>query len=135
MRFTQTRRPDPLVDVTPMIDVVFQLVLFFMVTTTFVTSPGIQVDLPRASQSTVLSEDRDINLWMTADGAVYLDNAPIDETGLLQALRARAEADPNAQLVIKADAGVSHGRVVTLLDNARNVGLTRYAIATDPDEE
>ena len=48
MRFGVPRRADPVIDVTPMIDVVFQLLLFFMVTTTFISSPGIEVDLPRS---------------------------------------------------------------------------------------
>ena len=77
MRFAVSRRPDPIVDVTPMIDIVFQLVLFFMVSTTFVTSPGIQVDLPRSSAQTVLSDDKDIQVWVTTDGAVYVDEQPV----------------------------------------------------------
>ena len=131
MRFGVTRRADPMIDVTPMIDVVFQLVLFFMVSTTFVSSPGIQVDLPRSSAQTVLSEDRDVNVWMTADGGVYVDDAPVDMAALLQIFRSRAEVDPNTLVVMKADEGVSHGRVVTVMDMARGEGLTRLAIATE----
>ena len=49
MNFSRARRVDPVVDVTPLIDIIFQLVLFFMVSTTFVSAPGIEVDLPRYS--------------------------------------------------------------------------------------
>lgn len=131
MRFSAQRRPDPVIDVTPMIDIVFQLVLFFMVSTTFVQSPGIQVDLPRSSAQTVLSDDSDINIWMTIDGAVYVDDAPVTTGQLRQMLQSRARVDPNTMVVLKADAGVDHGRVVLVMDMARGFGLTKIAIATE----
>lgn len=133
MRFASVsaRRPDPVVDVTPMIDIVFQLVLFFMVSTTFVTSPGIQVDLPRSSAQTVLTEDKDIQVWMTAEGAVYVDEEPVDAATLRSLFLAGAKRNPNTMVIIKADAGVSHGRVVGVMDQAKAVGLSRLAIATD----
>jgi biopolymer transport protein ExbD len=134
MRFTVGRRPDPVVDVTPMIDIVFQLVLFFMVSTTFVTSPGIQVDLPRSSSQTVLSDDKDVKVWITVDGAVYVDDDPVDMGQLRRKFLDAARGNPNTMVVIKADAGVSHGRVVAVMDQARAQGLTRLAIATDAGE-
>lgn len=135
MRFSIPRRADPLIDVTPMIDIVFQLVLFFMVSTTFISSPGIQVDLPRSSSQTVISDKEDINLWMTLDGAVFVDEEPVTASRLESVLRSAAERDPNTLVIIKADAGVDHGRVVTLMDLARTEGLTRLAIATEIPEE
>lgn len=131
MRLANPRRPDPVLDVTPMIDIVFQLVLFFMVSTTFISSPGIQVDLPRSSAQTVIADKNDINIWMTTEGAVYVDDAPVDFDALKDILRRRAEADPNTLVIIKADVGVAHGRVVTVMDLARSEGLGRLAIATD----
>ncbi len=131
MRFAVSRRPDPLIDVTPMIDIVFQLVLFFMVSTTFVQSPGIQVDLPRSSAQTVLSDDSDINIWMTVDGAVYVDDNAVSTKQLRSLLQSRARVDPNTMVVLKADTGVTHGRVVVVMDMARAFGLTKIAIATE----
>ena len=138
MRFANTRRPDPVIDVTPMIDIVFQLVLFFMVSTTFVSSPGIQVDLPRSSAEVVLSDKKDISIWMTVDGAVYVNDAPVTFETLEGLLMTAARRDTNTLVVVKADTGVEHGRVVTVMDLARTKGLTRLAIATelpDPNTE
>lgn len=138
MRFVTTRRPDPMIDVTPMIDVVFQLLLFFVVSTTFVESPGFEVDLPRSSAQTVLDDKSDIDIWMTTDGSVYLDEDPVTAAQLRRVLRERGQADPNTLVVIKADTGVPHGRVVAVMDQARANGLSRLAIATDAgldDEE
>lgn len=139
--FGTARRPDPAIDLTPMIDVIFQLVLFFMVTMNQATydalnaAPGIEVDLPRASAEAVISDARDISLWMARDGAVYADEVSVSTPELVQILRARARVDPSTQVVIKADQGVPHGRVVAVMDLARNQGLTRLAIATEIQAE
>ena len=134
MRFSTARRPDPLVDITPMIDIVFQLVLFFMVSTTFKTSSGIQVDLPRSSQEVVVAEQDDLQILMTIDGTTYLNDSEVTTEALKRLLEEVATADVNRLVVIKADTGVEHGRVVEVMDLARGLGLTRLAIATEPDE-
>jgi biopolymer transport protein ExbD len=125
------RRAELVVDVTPLIDIIFQLVLFFMVSTTFVTAPGIQVDLPRSSATTVLQEKEDLNVWITVDGAVFLDDVPVDLKTLRAAFAAAVAKDPNTVVVVKADQDVDHGRVVAVMDLARNNGLGRLAIATE----
>lgn len=134
MRLATKRRPDPMIDVTPMIDIVFQLVLFFMVSTTFISSPGIQVDLPRSSSQALITDKQEINIWMTTDGAVFVDEQPVSFERLKEVLQRGAARDPSTLVVIKADAGVSHGRVVSVMDVARNEGLTRLAIATEANQ-
>ena len=135
MRLGIGRRPDPMIDVTPMIDIVFQLVLFFMVSTQFVQHPGIQVDLPRSSAQTVITDAKHLNVWMTSEGAVYVDDVAVSAGDLRQIFERRAVNDPSTMVVLKADAGVSHGRVVSIMDLAHGLGLSNLAIATDPGEE
>lgn len=135
MRFGAARRPDPVIDVTPMIDIVFQLVLFFMVSTQFVQHPGIQVDLPRSSAQTVLTDSKQVTVWMSNQGAVYVDDAPVSSDQLRRILENKAQGDPNTMVVLKADTGVSHGRVVSVMDLAHGLGLTNLAIATEPEGE
>jgi biopolymer transport protein ExbD len=120
-----------MIDLTPMIDVVFQLVLFFMVSTTFVASPGIQVELPKSSAQVVVSDQKDVSLWLTLEGSLYLRDRLVTQEGLAMALRAVAESDPKTLVKIQADAGVTHGDVVALMDAVRTAGLNRLAIATD----
>lgn len=131
MNFSRTRRVEPVVDVTPLIDIIFQLVLFFMVSTTFVSAPGIEVDLPRSSSDTVLRDTDDLNIWVSSDGAVYVDEEPVDYQGLKAALTEAARTNPSTLIVIKADKDVGHGRVVAVMDAARSRGLTQLAIATE----
>lgn len=134
MNFGRPRRAPLALDITPLIDIIFQLVLFFMVSTTFIAAPGIQVDLPRSSSEVVLQQQDDLNIWMTAAGAVLVNEEPVDEAGLRARLDAAARRDPSTLVIVKADQAVSHGRVVTVMDMARSRGLSRLAIATDPGQ-
>ena len=131
MNFSRSRRVETGVDVTPLIDIIFQLVLFFMVSTTFVTAPGLEVDLPRSSADTVLRDTDDVSVLISDDGSVFIDERPVDFNGLNAALDRVAARDPNTLVMLKADRAVSHGRVVAIMDAARSKGLTRLAIATE----
>lgn len=131
MNFSARRREEMIVDVTPLIDIIFQLVLFFMVSTTFVTSPGIEVDLPRSSADTILQDDNELEIWVTRDGAVQVDDVAVDWAGLTGHLKNARSSDTSTLIIIKADRDVDHGRVVAVMDLARSLGLSRLAIATE----
>jgi len=135
LNFARQRRQEERVDVTPLIDIIFQLVIFFMVSTTFVNAPGIQVDLPRSSADTLIRDKEDINIWMTSGGAIFVERESVTWEQLQRMLTLSAGADPSTMVIIKADKDVDHGRVVGVMDLARSRGLTRLAIATDPGED
>lgn len=127
-------RDTPLVDVTPLIDIIFQLVLFFMVSTTFVTTQGIEVDLPRSSAEAILQEREDLRVKVTTDGAVYVDDDAVSFSELTRRLQTAARRSPGTTLIISADKEVDHGRVVAIMDLARTNGLG-LAIATEANAE
>ena len=131
MNFSARRRDEVVLDVTPLIDIIFQLVLFFMVSTTFVTSPGIEVDLPRSSSQTILRDNDDLQVWVTEGGSVFVDNDPVDWSALNAAFLAARENNPSTLIIVKADKEVEHGQVVAVMDLARSLGLNRLAIATE----
>lgn len=135
MKFAISRRPDPTIDVTPMIDIVFQLVLFFMVSTTFVSAPGIEVELPKSSATAMVEDKLDINIWIAADGTVLVNDVPVTASSLANLLEKQAKKDESALVIIKADTGVSHGRVVLVMDQVKAAGLSRLAIATRTEPE
>lgn len=134
MRFQRARpRSEATIDFTAMLDVTFNLVLFFAVSTNFVQTAqttGFEVDLPRSSNDAVIQADRDIDVWVGADGTVRVDDQPVDAATLRSMLEARAKADPTTLVILKADEGVNHGRVVAVMDLARSLGMHRLAIAT-----
>jgi len=131
VNFARQRRTDARLDLTPLIDIIFQLVLFFMVSTTFVSSAGIDVQLPESNADLILRESRDVNVWVTEDGAVLLDDEPVDFDSLSDEFERRFALEPDVTVIIKADQNVGHGRVVQVMDLARQKGLTNLAIATE----
>ncbi len=141
MKFAaRTRRPRAALDLTPMLDVTFNLILFFVVTTQFASEQqpapdGLQVDLPRAAAAQVLPSEASVDLTVGAEGTVFVDGTSVDRAQLRARLQAAAERDPNTLVVLRADRGVAHGEVVSVMDLARTLGLTRLAIATDPEAE
>lgn len=126
-----------------MVDVVFQLVLFLLLSTTFKTpkkadvapredTPGIQVDLPRAGAEAVIRDKKDVNVWIAADGGIFVGADPVDLAALRVRFTAAKREDSSTLVIVRADRGVSHGEVVEVMDLARAVGLNRLAIATSP---
>lgn len=116
---------------TPLIDIIFQLVLFFMVSTTFVSAPGIHVDLPRSSAEVILRDRQDLNIWVTSEGSVYVGDRAVTWQELDDAFEQAATRNPESLVIVKGDQKVDYGRVVSVMDLARSRGLRRMAIATE----
>ena len=101
-----------------------------MVSTTFVTTQGIEVDLPRASAEAVLRDKGDLRVQVTTEGSVFIDDQAVTWAQLREQVQQAARAEPGTLVVIKADRDVDHGRVVAIMDLARSYGLP-LAIATE----
>ena len=134
MRFSSGRPRRVALDLTPLIDVVLMLVIFFMLTTTFVLSPGIEVDLPRGHTSQEPRE-RDAIITMTREGAIYFQDAQVSLETLRAVLQRARNRQPELRVVIKADTLVPHGQVVSVMDIAKYLGIDRLAVATAPPEQ
>jgi len=124
-------REDPTINITPLIDVVFLLLIFFMVSTTFVVSPGIKVNLPKTESKEVARDKKEINVAVSKAGKIYLDGTQITLADLQRALAETAKADTDTLVVIQADEVVSHGTVVQVMDAAKSNGFNKLAIATE----
>lgn len=134
MRFSSGRPRRVALEMTPLIDVVLMLVIFFMLTTTFVLSPGIEVDLPRGHTSQEPRE-RDAIITMTREGAIYFQDAQVSLETLRAVLQRARNRQPELRVVIKADTLVPHGQVVSVMDIAKYLGIDRLAVATAPPEQ
>ena len=128
MPFVRRKRENPRVDLTPMVDVVFLLLIFFMISTTFIETPGINIELPQAGAPAVTREPEEIRVYLGRDGEIQLG----DERLALAELRRRLQAGPSAgkTFVLLADRDARHGMVVQLMDLARKSGFGKLAIAT-----
>jgi biopolymer transport protein ExbD len=120
-------------DITPLIDAVFLLLIFFMVTTVFTTPPGLKVDLPKAAESDMPPE-KDLNILISKDGEMELNGEPVTFEDLRDRLREAKEAYRSKLLIIKADKEALHGVVVRVMDTAKSVGIEDLSIATEPED-
>jgi len=119
------------INVTPLVDIMLVLLIIFMLTANLIAKQAIEVELPRASQSTSLNPTT-LAVTLTREGALFLDGRPITADGLRKEVAAAVARDPKTQAVISGDRAVSHGRVVWVLDVIKSLGVATFAIQIDP---
>lgn len=133
MNLRPRRRGDPEINLTSLIDVVFLLLLFFILTTSFNRESALRIDLPKASEQAAVEEQKPIMLSIDAAGEFYVDGRQVVNTqveSLKRVLRAALGERKDPPLIISADAKTPHQAVVTAMDAARQVGLIHLSIAT-----
>lgn len=132
MRFVRRgQRKRVTINITSLIDILFLLIIFFVVTSTFLEQPGMRLDLPSA-ETAEQTEVRELVLEMDASGRMRLGSDEVTLGGLRQALAGRIEeGDGGKLLVIRADRGARHGDVVKVMDIAKQVGVRDLVIAAD----
>ena len=117
------------IEIIPMIDVIFFLLVFFMISTLSMTiNRGLPVNLPTAA--TAQKEMREnVNLTVLQDGKMFLDKQPITLRDIGQRVKAALASDPQRTVVVNADGQVLHSTVVDILDELRLAGVSGLAIA------
>lgn len=131
MRLRRRGGEAPDVSLTPLIDVVFLLLIFFMLTATFDRQNRIDVDLPVAGAASATTDAERVVVTVGADGAYALAGRSLPSGALTTALRrALGEAADKGRLLIRADGRAPHQAVVTVMDAAARVGVGHIAIAT-----
>jgi biopolymer transport protein ExbD len=126
----------PRVDLTPMIDVVFLLLIFFMISTTFIERPGFTIDLPEGGAEKIEQGQKEVQVYLAANGDIFLKR---EQTSLNELLRTLQHYGPvkakQMTFLLMADKDALHGRVVELMDAAKLAGFGQLAIATDKKVE
>ena len=132
MNFRQLRRPEVSINLTPLIDVVFLLLIFFMVSTSFSELTRLVVDLPEA-EGAPSSADTAVLLVVDVAGNMTLDGEPVpnDARGLSAAMGQRLSGNTDIPVTLSADAMTPHQYVVTAMDVAAQLNITRLSIATE----
>ena len=119
-------------DIAPLIDCVFLLLIFFLLTSNFIFQPGIKINLPKAVTSEVVQENT-VVITVTSDNRFYLNEMPITFIELKNRLKHISGKDK--PLLIKADRDVGLGKVVAIWDFCRDIGIGQVNIATNQEIE
>ena len=122
------------IEIIPMIDTIFFLLVFFMISTlSMARFTGVQVNLPKAASGTQPPTET-IVISLTKEGQLFFNKNTVSEESLHQLLRAELVKSPELLVVVNADDGVQHGKVVEIMDQARQTGATKLSIAVKPRE-
>ena len=138
MNFKPRARETLELNLTPLIDVVFLLLIFFMVSTTFERSSELAIELPTSTAESVNNEEVTIEISVVSQGQFYVNGRQLVNTQLgtvREALRQAAGNDKAVPLVVNADAKAPYQAVVTVMDAARQLGLARLRFPTSQASE
>ncbi len=132
MRLTRPQRirEDAQIDLTPMLDIVFIMLIFFIVTSSFVKESGVEVNRPEASHA-VSQKKAGIFVAITASNDIYIDKRMVDAERVEATLEHLLLDQPEASLVIQADEHAYNGTVVEVMDAAKGAGIKNIALAAE----
>lgn len=141
-RRDRKRRINPNLDMTPLIDVVFQLLIFFMLSSTFVVQSSIQIEMPEAEGAAQL-EQKDLSVTLAYGtggpedkGKIYVNNEEVPSIEeLTRILSEEVLERPDLLLLIRTDTRTETGRLVEVLGIAKSVGIKKSAIAAQPPDD
>ncbi len=122
------------INIVPMIDVIFAILTFFIMSTLFLTrQEGLPVNLPQASTAKKATQPARVTLTVNKAGAIFLNKQPITLDKLEAGVKAKVKPEQPLMVVLNADEGVNHGKIVAVMDKVRQVKGASLAIATRRD--
>jgi biopolymer transport protein ExbD len=135
MRLQRRSRKKARIEIIPMIDTIFFLLVFFMISTLSMAQyRGMPVNLPKAASGQQAPAES-AAITIDSQGRLFLDKEPVEKTTLGDLLRQQRAQNADLLVVINADDGVEHGRVVEVMDIVRTANIARMAIAVKPKQE
>ena len=136
MRFKDNPPRKPQINITSLIDVLFLLLTFFLVTTTFIEQSALKVELPSMQNADRVQTEKRFILNVSKDGHLVFNGESMDSRAL-EALLSSSSSDVDASggLILRADQGLPYGEVMGILDLIKGAGVKRFVIATDEGTE
>jgi biopolymer transport protein ExbD len=130
MRFKKKKEEGPEISIAPLIDILFLLLIFFMVTSHFDISSGVRINLPKVTKRIIGEEDENrVTLIIDKSAQIYLEGEKIEQEELRRLLEEKVKEEGLLNLVLHADKDVSHGTVVGIMDLAKSAGISSIIIA------
>jgi biopolymer transport protein ExbD len=122
------------INITPLTDVVLVLMLIFMIASPFLIVGAFKVKLPNASTSESVN-NKNIEVFLDSSNKIYLDNRNVTMSELLLQIQLKLQTNPDQSVIIKADKGVFHGNFISLLDELKKAGVTKFLIGTSKKDQ
>jgi biopolymer transport protein ExbD len=131
-RFLMNEEDEAQIDLTPMLDVVFIMLIFFIVTSTFVKESGVDVTRPQAETS-VVTESNAIQIGITSANQIFMDKRQIDKRAIRANVEKSLAENPGASVIIVADQDSNTHTLIDVMDQARLAGATSVSVASEND--
>jgi biopolymer transport protein ExbD len=128
VRFRKASRPTVAINIAPLVDVIFLLVIFFAVSTTFLETAGLKLELPTSS-STAEREPRELTVLLSSEGTLSFEGDNLEHEELQQRLRSALDDTERKIVVLRADTNTPHGEVVRVMDLIRESGAEGLTVA------
>ncbi len=129
MKLTDTKKRKVTVNLTSLIDVLFILIIFFSVSSTFLEQPGIELKLPEAESSETHTTQKVI-IYVDNSENLFLNDEMVSINNLTDEVKKLVEAQSDNSIVLKADSQVSHGMVIRIMDMLRRQGIYKIVVST-----
>lgn len=132
MRLTSEKKKKILLNITPLVDVLLILIVFFVVTSTFMEQPGIKLELPKSRTADLQRVEKAI-LIVSDDSKLFFRNKEISLQELPSILNDEMQESVDRSLIVSADKVVQHGLIVSIMDIARQSGVEKLVVSTEPE--
>ena len=131
-RLTRT----PIINLTPMVDVLFLVLLFFLITSSFIEQPNIKLELPSTKYASTSKLEERV-LTISQDGKLFFQKEPVEREDLVSVLKNAFSKQDDKTLVMRADKNVPYGVIIDVMDAAKGAGLKRIVAPTifEPEKQ
>ncbi|MFO0724873.1 MAG: biopolymer transporter ExbD [Myxococcota bacterium] len=120
------------INITPLVDIILVLLIIFMMTASYIVTPAISISLPKA-QNAEEAPDNAVSLVLTKEGELYANNNKVTDAELKSLLQREKQKTPELSVVLGADASLSHGRVIAIIDLIKGEGITKLGLSTQAE--
>ncbi len=131
MKLIDVKPKKVLLNITPLVDVLFIMIIFFTITSTFLEQPGLKLELPKAQTAEAQRVEKSV-LFVTRDSKIYYADQEVEISRLGETLQKMMQERSEHSLIISADEKAPHGLVVSIMDIARRSGVEKLVISTEP---
>ncbi len=129
MKFREKRITKSIINLTPMVDMLFLILLFFLVTSSFSEQPNIKLELPSTKYAATSKLEERV-LVISEDGVLFFENNPVEMKDLVPVLKNAFSKQDDKTLTMRADKHVSYGVIVEVMDAAKGAGLKKIVAPT-----